>query len=119
MLSSLSRRYLTISRSFHRSFSSSSDAKYFVLQYTYVDDMLNKRVPHRAAHLEMTREFVENGSLLLGGAFTDPVDTGLIIFKAGSKEEVDAFARKDPYVREKLVTSYSIREWAVVVGSKI
>ena len=81
--------------------------------------MINKRTPHRSAHLEMAQKHVENGRLLFGGAFIDPVDEGLMIFKADSKEEVEAFAHNDPYVQEKLVTSYTVREWAVVLGSAL
>jgi uncharacterized protein YciI len=78
--------------------------KYFVLKYNYVDDMLNKRVPHREAHLKYTNAHVAKGQLLLGGAHGD-VKTADIVFKVPDEAIVRQFAEKDPYVTQGLVTS--------------
>jgi len=51
----------------------------------------------------------------MAGAF-NPVDGALLIFRAGSPDEVEAFVRQDPYVLNGLVTAWRIREWTVVVG---
>ena len=40
----------------------------------------------------------------------------MLIFRCKQQSEVEDFAKQDPYVIHKLVTSYSIREWNVVVG---
>jgi uncharacterized protein len=96
------------------------DVKTFVLRYEYVDNMLERRAPHRAAHLAHAGDFQEGGKearLLLGGALIDPVDTGLIVFRGKNKDAVEAFARSDPYVKEGLVTNWEVREWLVVAGS--
>ena len=44
---------------------------YYILFYNYVDNIIEKRVPFREAHLVLATSFVESGELLLGGAFAD------------------------------------------------
>ena len=55
--------------------------------------------------------------MVLAGAF-DPPDGALLVFRAESASEVEAFARADPYVRNGLVTSWRVRPWTVVVGGE-
>lgn len=90
---------------------------FFALIYRAVDDYADRRLPFRQAHLEKAAAATERGELLLGGAFTDPVDTALLIFRAEDRSIVEAFARDDPYVTNGLVTEWDVREWNVVVGS--
>lgn len=42
------------------------------------------------------------------------MDSAVVVFECDSKEVVEAFVKTDPYVKNQLVTSYTIREWAVV-----
>ena len=56
------------------------------------------------------------GELLLGGAFSDPVDRALLVFRAADASIAEAFARDDPYVINGLVTGWHIRQWNVVTG---
>ena len=58
-----------------------------------------------------------DGTLVLGGALADPVDTGILIFT--QKEIAEKFAGQDPYVKAGLVTKWSVRQWTVVAGSKL
>lgn len=37
-----------------------------MLFYNYVDDIINKRAPHRPAHLELATKYKDQGKLLLG-----------------------------------------------------
>lgn len=90
---------------------------YYILFYNYVDNIIEKRVPFREAHLALATSFVESGELLLGGAFANPADGAILIFKVGNKAQVEAFVKQDPYVQNDLVTSWNIREWSVVVGA--
>lgn len=92
-------------------------SKYFILTYTYVPDVLTKRVPIRPAHLQHAQQYVSDGKLLLGGAFTDPVDSSASVFKAETKEDVEKFVADDPYVKQGIVTQWKIREWSVVAGT--
>ena len=47
---------------------------------------------------------------MLGGALADPVDWGVLLFSAPSKDLVEAFARADPYVTGGLVTDWTVRD---------
>ena len=92
---------------------------YYILFYNYVDNIIEKRVPFREAHLALATSFVQSGELLLGGAFANPADGAILIFKVGNKAQVEAFVKQDPYVQNDLVTSWNIREWSVVVGAAL
>jgi uncharacterized protein len=89
---------------------------HFLLFYTYVSDVLEKRPQFRGAHLQHARASVGRGELRLAGAFADPVDGAALFFQAPSKAVVEEFARADPYVKGGLVTKWEVREWTTVVG---
>lgn len=100
-----------------RLFSSSADeVKSFALEYTYVPNMAEKRVPHRPAHLDYTKSYIQNKTLIAGGAFVPELEAGLLIFKA-KRSVVEEYAKGDPYVTKGLVTEYKIREWNIAVGA--
>jgi uncharacterized protein YciI len=89
---------------------------YFALIYDLVDDYLERRAAYRAEHLALARAAVERGELVLGGAFADPADAALLVFHGPDRSVAERFAAADPYVRNRLVTSWQVREWTVVVG---
>jgi uncharacterized protein YciI len=89
---------------------------HFLLLYTYVPDVLERRPQFRGAHLEHARASVARGELRLAGAFADPVDGAALFFSAPSKSVVEQFAKDDPYVTGGLVTKWVVREWTTVVG---
>jgi uncharacterized protein YciI len=99
--------------------SQQQDPEYHVLQYSYVPDILEKRGPYRAEHLEGARKMAAEDKLVMAGALADPVDGGLFIFKNISKEEIEEFAKKDPYVIHGLVPQYDIRKYMVVATSSL
>ncbi len=82
----------------------------------YVDGILERRAPHRAAHLANLQRLVEEGKVILAGAWTDPLDGALVVYRGSSKEEVEAMMHNDPYYHAGLWTSYEIREWNVVIS---
>ncbi len=90
---------------------------YFALLYETVPDHAQRRIPFRAEHLALAQQAHREGRLILTGAF-DPPDGALLVFRAESAAEVEAFARADPYVRNGLVTSWRVRPWTVVVGGE-
>jgi len=53
--------------------------------------------------------------MVMAGAFADPVDGALFIFKNVPREEIDAYVQSDPYVVNGLVTGWKIKPWTVVV----
>ena len=91
---------------------------YYMLLYDYVEDVGDKRAPYRAAHLDLLEGLVRQGEVVMGGAWTDPLDGAAIVFKAQDRSAVEAFVRTDPYVANGLVTSWRVREWNVVIGGE-
>ena len=89
---------------------------YFLLFYDYVDNVVERRAPYREAHLSLVREYVDQGELVLGGAFADPVDGAALAFKVAGRAKVEEFVGRDPYVVNGLVTGWWVRRWTVVVG---
>ena len=75
-----------------------------------------RRAPYRAAHLEHARKAVARGELVLGGAFANPVDGAVLLFRCDSPDAALQFARTDPYVLNGVVKSWHVREWTTVVG---
>lgn len=88
-----------------------------LLLYDYVDDIVERRAPHRPAHLELIGEWKRDGRVVAGGATGDPPTGALIVFTGAGNAE--AFAEVDPYVREGLVTGWRVEPWTVVVGDPL
>jgi uncharacterized protein len=91
---------------------------YYALIYETVDDYVARRAEFREMHLRIAREVRERGDLILAGAFEDPVDRALLVFRVDDKSKVEDFARKDPYVVNGLVKKWEARSWKVVVGQE-
>jgi uncharacterized protein YciI len=89
---------------------------HYLLFYEVVDDYLSRRAEFRDAHLELGWKASERGELVLGGAFANPVDGALLLFKGESAEAAENFARNDPYVTNGLVKRWYVREWTTVAG---
>ncbi len=89
---------------------------YYALIYEVVDDYVARRGEFREQHLHVAREVRERGELVLAGAFAEPVDRALLVFRTDEKNKVEDFARKDPYVVNGLVKKWEVRPWKVVVG---
>lgn len=87
------------------------------LEYTYGDDYLEAREPHRSAHLAAAWAAVERGELLLGGAVGEGPYSGLLIFQGEEPVELaERFAAADPYVANGVVRSWTARPWTTVIG---
>ena len=109
--------FVTSSRRTISSTTSLAAAQY-LLKYDYIPDVLEKRGPHREAHLNLAKRFIAEGRCLSGGP-TGPqnmeVPTGaLFIFT--DYEAAMAMIASDPYVEHGIVTGHSIEEWNVVVS---
>ncbi|SDN03673.1 hypothetical protein SAMN05660642_03879 [Geodermatophilus siccatus] len=91
-------------------------SQYSVLEYTLADDYLERREALRAEHLALLRAAHERGELLMAGALPDPYDRALLVWTA-PREAVERFVESDPYVVQGLVTGWTIRPWAVVIGA--
>jgi uncharacterized protein YciI len=90
---------------------------YYALFYDVVDDFVSHRTPYREEHLRLAREAHRRGELLLAGAFSEPADRALLVFRASDRSVAEAFARTDPYVTHGLVARWEVRAWTVVIGN--
>ena len=90
--------------------------KHFLLFYDLAEDYLARRAALRGVHLQKAREAQARGELVLAGAFADPADGAVLLFKGDSPASAEAFAATDPYVLNGLVKKWRVREWTTVVG---
>ena len=87
----------------------------YLLTYTYVPNILELRAPFREEHFKVGLEQVQKGILQEAGALSDPVDGAVFVFKNCIDSDIEEFVNKDPYVKEGLVSDYSIRKWTVAI----
>ncbi len=86
-----------------------------LLLYDYVPDIVERRIPHREAHLALVRRWHEAGRLVMAGALGDPPQGAAFAFSVAEAEEIVAFCAEDPYVVHGLVTDRRVQPWSVVV----
>jgi uncharacterized protein YciI len=84
------------------------------LFYEYGENAIERRAPFREEHLGLASKSHSDGEMVLAGAFTDPVDGAILVFR--TREAAEGFVESDPYVKGGLVTGWKIREWNVVIG---
>jgi uncharacterized protein YciI len=87
-----------------------------LLSYEYVYDILERRKPHREAHLAHIERAAAGGSLVVAGAVGDPPHGAAFVFEDESDAAAAAeeFAAGDPYVAAGLVSDRRIEPWTVV-----
>lgn len=90
---------------------------YYALFYHVIDDYIIKRAQFREEHLKLANSANQKGELIIAGAFSNPPDGALLVFKTSDKSVVEDFVKNDPYVKNGLVKSWEIREWNVVIGN--
>lgn len=91
---------------------------YYALVYDLVDDYMRRRGEFRGEHLKLAVASHARGELLLAGAFAEPPDQALLIFRAKDRGVPEVFVREDPYVIHRLVKSWKVRPWTVVIGDE-
>ena len=89
---------------------------HYLLFYEAGADYEERRKPFRAAHLEYASAAAARGELVLGGAFANPIDGAVILFRGDSPAAAEQFAKSDPYVVNGVVKRWYVREWTTVVG---
>lgn len=90
---------------------------YYVLIYHLTNDYLERRPVFRAEHLQLAKDAQERGELVLGGAFSDPADAALLVWRTENAAVVEKFVDSDPYVQNGLVERWEIRPWTAVIGT--
>jgi uncharacterized protein YciI len=91
-----------------------ADDETYLLLYTYVEDILERRGPYREGHLAGIRAEQEAGRIVMAGALGTPPTGGAIAFRGVSPEQIEQFAAADPYVQAGLVTDQRIERWNLV-----
>jgi uncharacterized protein YciI len=89
---------------------------HYLLIYDLVEDYVERRTPLRSAHIALARAAESRGELILAGAFANPPDGAVLLFRGDSPAAAEHFAAADPYVQNGLVTRWRVREWTTVVG---
>ena len=90
---------------------------HLILFYDYVPDIVERRPPHREAHLAKIGAEVDAGRIVMAGAVGDPPTGAAIVFAGVGPDVVEAFADADPYVRNGLVTGRRVVPWTVVASA--
>ena len=91
-----------------------ADEDTYLLLYTYVEDMADRRGPYREAHLAAIRAERDAGHITLAGALGTPPTGGAIVWQGVTREDIEAFTAADPYVVNGLVTAQRIERWNLV-----
>ncbi|MEH1949211.1 MAG: YciI family protein [Nostoc sp.] len=82
----------------------------YVLWGTYCEDVLEKRAPHRQAHLDGLAKQKESGVLITIGPTKD-VTKVFGIYEAEDEATVRQLIENDPYWKNGIWTEYSVKEW--------
>ena len=86
----------------------------YLLLYTYVEDMAERRGPYRDGHLERIRAEKDEGRIVMAGALGNPPGGGAIVFRGLERDQIEQFVHADPYVQASLVRSWRIEPWNLV-----
>lgn len=89
---------------------------HYLLFYTFVEGIAEKRKPYRDEHLALARAAHDRGDLVMAGALREPEDGAVLVFRTERPSAIEDFARSDPYVAHGLVTEWSVRPWDLGVG---
>jgi uncharacterized protein YciI len=82
----------------------------YVLLYESSDDVAAKAPLHFPAHWARCQQFHTDGTLLLVGPFADAQAHGsMAVFR--TREAAQQFVDGDPFVLNRVVQSWEIREW--------
>ncbi|MCB0873513.1 MAG: hypothetical protein H6531_05800 [Actinobacteria bacterium] len=86
----------------------------YALHYTYPPDMLERRAPHREAHLAHIAAWYADGRVIIAGATGDPASGGLIVLRGPTPELAEQFAAADPYMAAGLIVEHRVEPYTVV-----
>ena len=86
-----------------------------VLFYDYVEDVLERREPYRARHLELARSWKDEGRLVSFGPLGKPPTGGMFVFLVDDPAVIEQYVAADPYVEAGIVTAHRVVPWTVVV----
>jgi uncharacterized protein len=82
----------------------------YVMWGSYCPDVLEKRTPHRQAHLDGLHQQKADGILITIGP-TQDLTKVFAIYEAVSLDAVKVLVESDPYWQNGIWTEYQIKEW--------
>jgi uncharacterized protein YciI len=82
----------------------------YVLWGTYCEDVLEKRMPYREAHLAGLKQQKETGVLLTIGPTKD-ITHVFGLYEAENEAIVRELIESDPYWQNGIWTAYEVKEW--------
>ncbi len=82
----------------------------YVMWGSYCENVMEKRAPHRQAHLDGLAQQKESGVLVTLGPTKDATMV-FGIYEAPDEATVKALVEGDPYWKNGIWTEYQIREW--------
>lgn len=85
----------------------------YVMWGTYCADVLEKRAPHRQAHLDGLAAQKQSGILITIGP-TQDLTKVFAIYKAENETKVRQLIEADPYWQNQVWTEYEVHEWTQV-----
>lgn len=97
-------------------------AQYFVAffqtRFASLAEVSERASDDLAAHIARSKQWHEQGRLLLAGAFLDrpeePVSTMAVL---ASRADAEEYAAGDPFVVKRMVARYEIRPWANLLAT--
>lgn len=82
----------------------------YVVFYESAPDVVTKARPHFVAHRAHWDAFRDQGTLVMIGTFANAQEHGsMAIFT--TRRAAEEFVRDDPFVQNKVVEKWEIREW--------
>jgi len=81
----------------------------YVASVTYAPDAADRRVPVREEHLARVTKLMDEGAIILAGAYDDMSAT-LLVFVLENEDAVKAIIESDIYWRTGVWTGYEIRK---------
>ncbi|HEY0119837.1 MAG TPA: YciI family protein [Cellulomonas sp.] len=87
----------------------------YAVRYRY-NDRTEQRLTARPVHRAWLAERLAAGDLLASGPFTGGETGALLIFRAASRDDLDAILARDPFAAEDVLADVEVREWEQVLG---
>ena len=90
--------------------------KTYAAVFTFVQDIMERRTPHREAHVKHVTGLRDAGRVIMAGPWEN-YDGALIIFRAEDREDVEQMIHDDSYYKAGLWPQIDIHEWSVFMSS--
>lgn len=82
----------------------------YVLWGSYCNDVLEKRAPHRQAHLDRLATLKQAGTLITLGPTQDLTQV-FGVYEADNERVARRLVEDDPYWQHGIWTDYEVKEW--------